>query len=359
MTFGRSCMVPEHVLPACVNQHVAIVRANPNELCAAYLLGYLTHAEVKPYIESFNSGGSRRAITKAHIESFALPLPPIEEQRAIARILGTLDVKIELNRRMNRTLEALAQKLFKSWFVDFDPVIARSQKRRCAGLSDELAGLFPDAFEDSELGPIPKGWTVKPLRSYLEIERTLIEPQRHPTEEFDHYSIPAFDADKRPEREVGAAIKSGKYLVSDDVVLLSKLNPETPRVWWPTPDPIRRSIASTEFLVCHRRTGVSRTWLYWQLRDSDFMDEFASRVTGTSNSHQRVKPDDLLNLRRVMPDAKLREALAPKLDALTQRMDANLRHSGKLTTLRNLLLPKLLSGEIRVPVAEKAVEAAL
>ena len=84
----------------------------------------ITHPAVKSYIESFNAGGSRRAITKGHIESFRLALPPLEDQNAIARILGTLDDKIELNRRMNETLEAMARALFKSWFVDFDPVRA-------------------------------------------------------------------------------------------------------------------------------------------------------------------------------------------------------------------------------------------
>lgn len=99
-TFGRSCIVPESVRPACVNQHVAIVRADPEKADAGYLLAYLTHPLVKPYLASFNAGGSRRAVTKGHIESFRLPLPPLEVQQVIARVLGTLDAKIETNRRL-------------------------------------------------------------------------------------------------------------------------------------------------------------------------------------------------------------------------------------------------------------------
>jgi type I restriction enzyme, S subunit len=125
VTFGRSCIAPSWILPACVNQHVAIVRVDPTICSPGYLLSYLTHPLVKPYIESFNAGGSRRAITKSHIESFLVPLPPLEVQEQIAAILGSLDDKIELNRRMNETLEAMARALFKSWFVDFDPVRAR------------------------------------------------------------------------------------------------------------------------------------------------------------------------------------------------------------------------------------------
>jgi type I restriction enzyme, S subunit len=127
ITFSRSCAVPKDVLPACVNQHVAIVRVDPAMADPGYVLSYLTHPSVKSYVESFNAGGSRRAITKGHIESFQLPLPPLREQRAIAHILSTLDDKIELNRRMNETLEAMARALFKSWFVDFDPVRAKAE----------------------------------------------------------------------------------------------------------------------------------------------------------------------------------------------------------------------------------------
>jgi type I restriction enzyme S subunit len=128
ITFSRACAVPVDVLPACVNQHVAIVRVNRAVSDPGYVLSYLTHPAVKSYIESFNAGGSRRAITKGHIESFEIALPPLAEQHAIAHILGTLDDKIELNRRMNETLEAMARALFKSWFVDFDPVRAKGPK---------------------------------------------------------------------------------------------------------------------------------------------------------------------------------------------------------------------------------------
>jgi len=123
------------------------------------VLSYLTHPAVKSYIESFNAGGSRRAITKGHIESFEIALPPLAEQRAIAHILGTLDDKIELNQRMSETLEAMARALFKSWFVDFDPVRAKAEGRD-PGLPRSVADLFPDRFEDSELGEIPAGWDV-------------------------------------------------------------------------------------------------------------------------------------------------------------------------------------------------------
>ena len=133
VTFGRACMVPDGVLPARVNQHVSIIRLDSKRADPDFVLSYLTHPAVKEYIEAFNAGGSRRAITKAHIESFVVPLPPMAVQSAISQVLGTLDDRIALLRETNATLEAIAQALFKSWFVDFDPVVGVNYLGRRAG----------------------------------------------------------------------------------------------------------------------------------------------------------------------------------------------------------------------------------
>jgi type I restriction enzyme, S subunit len=162
ITFGRACIVPIEVLPACVNQHVSIIRLDSERANPGYVLAFLTHPDVKQYIESFNAGGSRRAITKGHIESFRLPLPPLPEQRAIAHILGTLDNKIDLNRRMNETLEAMARAIFKDWFVDFGPTRAK-MAGRAPYLAPEIWALFPDRLNDQET---PVGWPVRPLRHF-------------------------------------------------------------------------------------------------------------------------------------------------------------------------------------------------
>jgi type I restriction enzyme, S subunit len=118
ITFARACLAPTNLLPACVNQHVTIIRSNPDSCLPEYLLAYLTHPDIKGYIESFNAGGSRRAITKGHIESFVVPLPSLGEQRAIGSILGAMDDKIEINRRMNITLESMTRVVFRQWFVE-------------------------------------------------------------------------------------------------------------------------------------------------------------------------------------------------------------------------------------------------
>ena len=126
----EACQVAPDVLPARVNQHVAIIRPDSANLDADYLRYYLVAPVMQTLLLSWaGSGGTRNALTKGMIEWLEVPIPPLREQRAIAHVLGTLDDKIELNRRMNETLEAMARALFKSWFVDFDPVRAKMEGR--------------------------------------------------------------------------------------------------------------------------------------------------------------------------------------------------------------------------------------
>ena len=165
---SRVCQVAPDVLPARVNQHVAIIRADSVNLDPRYLRYYLTSPEMQAMLLSWaGSGGTRNALTKGMIESLEIPLPPLPEQRAIAHILGTLDDKIELNLWMNQTLEEMARAIFQDWFVDFGPVRAKLEGRE-PYLPPDLWSLFPDRLVDSELGEIPEGWKVKPLPELMD-----------------------------------------------------------------------------------------------------------------------------------------------------------------------------------------------
>ena len=161
---ARSCQVPTDVLPARVNQHVAILRSNPKRLNNSFLRYVLISPGIQKELLSLaRSGGTRNALTKRDLASFQIQIPrDVETQAKVASILSTLDDRIELNRRMCETLEAIAQALFKSWFIDFDPVRAKMEDRD-TGLPDHIADLFPDRLVDSTLGPIPCGWQAKPL----------------------------------------------------------------------------------------------------------------------------------------------------------------------------------------------------
>ncbi|MFZ2509433.1 MAG: restriction endonuclease subunit S [Steroidobacteraceae bacterium] len=167
---GDVAKVRERDLPAAINQRVGrFTVRDPRRLDQGFLFYLLRDAEVRKEIEGLGYGSAQPNVSPSLIHSVEVPLPPLPDQRAIAHILGTLDDKIDLNRRMNETLEAMARALFKSWFVDFDPVRAKTEGRD-PGLPQLLAELFPDSFEDSELGEIPKRWGVERLSDVMTFE---------------------------------------------------------------------------------------------------------------------------------------------------------------------------------------------
>jgi type I restriction enzyme S subunit len=260
-----------------------------------------------------------------------LIVPTPAAQRRVSEILGAIDDLIENNRRRIEVLEQMAQAIYREWFVHF----------RYPGHEDST-------FVDSPLGPIPDGWEVRPLRAMATLDRTSAQPGRFPHEEFDHFSIPAFDDGALPAVDVGDTIKSGKFLVSTSAVLVSKLNPRIERTWFAEPAADRRSVASTEFLVLRPLLGFSLEFVYLTVRSERFQDRLRALSGGTSTSHQRAKPDDFLEIDVLQPpvSAVLRftEFSAPQL-----RMGRTLRvESRQLAALRDLLLPKLVTGQIDV-----------
>ena len=212
-------------------------------------------------------GSAQPFISQGDARALELELPPLPEQCAIAHILGTLDDKIELNRRMNQTLEEMARALFKFWFVNFDPVRAKMTGRWCRsqsfpGLPADLYDLFPDRLAPSELGEIPEGWEVRQFSDIATQLRDNENPAVSPDTEFSHFSIPAYDEGKTPKLELGEDIKSTKSRVPQDTVLLSKLNPEIKRVWLVDVAPDERGICSTEFLVLKARPPFQSCYVY-------------------------------------------------------------------------------------------------
>lgn len=359
---ARACQVDPEVLPARVNQHVAIIRPNPKRLYPPFLRYYLVSPTMQGHMLSLaGAGATRDALTKAMIGAFRIPAPTdLVEQQAITYILKAFDDKIELNRRMNETLEAMARAIFTSWFVDFDPVRAKAAGHAPRGLSPELAALFPDRFQDSELGKIPKGWRVGDVADLVRILRDSILPADFTDEVFDHYSIPAFDAGRRPALDVGASIKSQKFAVVADCVLVSKLNPATPRVWLPDLKSNRRPVASTEFLVCCPvgDSGCGRLFFYCLSCDRSFSEYLTSHASGTSNSHQRVRPQDFLEYVIPIPPEALAMAFEDRVKPIMNRAISLNSESTTLAALRDTLLPKLISGELPVPDAERIVRRA-
>jgi type I restriction enzyme, S subunit len=296
------------------------------------------------------------SISQQH--DFRFRLPDVETQRVIAYILGTLDDKIELNRRMSETLETMARALFRSWFVDFDPVRATTEGRD-PGLPKPIAELFPSRLVDSELGEIPEGWEVGLFGDVVENLRVQENPLESPDVLFEHFSIPAFDEAQWPKLEPGAAIKSHKSRVPPGVLLLSKLNPEIERVWLVDVGPTDRAVCSTEFLVLRPRSPFVRSYAYYLTRSPLFRQQIEALVTGTSKSHQRAQVESILRLNIVLPLGRVAEAFNGVVEHWLKRTLKCRRESRTLAALRNTLLPKLISGELRVKDAERFVGSAV
>ena len=288
----------------------------------------------------------------ATIEWPNLGLP---EQRAIAHILGTLDDKIELNRLLNETLEAITRALFKSWFVDFDPVRANVEDRN-TNWPQDIADLFPDRLVDSEVGEIPEGWEVFRLDELTHHHTKSTSPFRSPELEYEHFSIPAYDADQHPAVEPGAAIRSNKTVVPADAVLLSKLNPRIARVWMPPDSTGRPQVCSTEFLAFTPRPPANRSLIFALFADQHFRALLKSFVTGTSKSHQRVPPRALKSHGVLAGSPRLFAVFGEATGDILARILKNRSEAATLATLRDTLLPKLISGEIRLAEAEGAME---
>jgi type I restriction enzyme S subunit len=356
-TLGKVGYVRRETLPALLNQNMWRIRGRDGLCDKRYLHYAFRHTVLKSV--GWASGSARDFVRRDDYRTMEIPLPPLAEQRAIAGVLGALDDKIELNRRMNGTLESMARALFQSWFVDFDPVRAKLDGRQPAGLDPETAVLFPDSFEDSESGHIPKGWHVGRVAEVSDFSRSSINPAEFPGETFDHYSLPAYDEGRTPKGELGSGIMSNKLVVTPNSVLLSKLNPHIPRIWLPDLHEKRRSVCSTEFIVASTRLGFSCEFLFSLFTSAAFATTYGTLVTGTTGSHQRIRPESVLEMKTIIPPSELVEAYSNITKPMFDRVKRNITQSRTLATLRDALLPKLLSGELSVAGAEKTAEANL
>lgn len=306
-------------------------------------------------IQSMTGSSGRQRVQNDVIENYEFDLPPLPIQKKIAHILSTFDEKIELNRRMNRTLEAMAQAIFKSWFVDFDPVHAKAAAKTQAdldvaakrlGISREILDLFPDEFEESELGMIPKGWEVKPFSTIVELNTQSVKPFQQPDQLWEHYSIPAFDDGMIPVMEYGKEIKSNKYKVDKNAILASKLNPSTPRTWLPYIKNPEYAICSTEFMQFVPKIDTHRPFVYELVISEYFQNEIKSCVTGTTGSRQRAQPKQVIQIPVILPTIELIDRFCDIVNPLLIKILNNREETSILQASRNVLLPNLLTGKI-------------
>ena len=348
---GKTAVVlPKHV-PANTNQAVGIISLDESKADPYFIHYSLQSPACRAWVLGSAAQSAQPNFNLHEIGDLRVPDFSLARQREIAGVLRILDDRITLLRETNATLEAIAQALFKSWFVDFDPVRAKMEGRAPEGMDEATAALFPDALEESELGWVPKGWRMGEVGDFARLKKGTVNPGIQPDTVFEHFSLPAFDDGQRPVIEQGATIKSNKTPVPSDGVLLSKLNPHIPRIWLPGTSG-RNAICSTEFLVFQPSAASCRELIYCAFSSTTFIARLQQLVTGTSNSHQRIKPDQVAKIAHVVPTPTIVKAFESLAAPLFERVHANRLQAQTLSTLRDTLLPRLISGQLRLPEAQ-------
>ncbi|MCP1663309.1 MULTISPECIES: restriction endonuclease subunit S [Methanocalculus] len=280
--------------------------------------------------ERLDAGASNPTLNRNHIHTLKIKWPPLPTQHKIAAILSAYDDLIENNTRRIKILEEMAQNLYREWFVKF-----------------RFPGHEHAQFVDSPLGRIPEGWEVMELRNIVVLCRNGVQPKEYPEEIFEYFSFPAYDSGKLPAIEKGSEIKSSKYLVPQDCVLVPKLNPHISRVWLPKPKNNLRSIASTEYLILEPKRGSS-AYYYVFFSRPEMIEKLAGRADGTSTSHKRLKPVDFLDQLVVMPPDSITDSFDLQIIPMMDIIDTLINTNTTLRTTRDLLLPKLISGGVDV-----------
>lgn len=342
---GETAYVPAG-LECALGQNLVLLRADGKKLFPPFLRWLVRGTDWWEQVGTFiNVGAVFESLKCRDIPNFRMPLPPLPEQKAIAAVLGALDDKIELNRRMNATLEAMARALFQSWFVDFDPVRAKLDGRQPPNLDPVTAALFPDSFQESELGHIPKGWKAMPLPEAIEVNprRTLPKGSIAPYLDMKNLPTQGHSAEEVIDREFG----SGTKFQNGDT-LLARITPclengktglvdflEDGQVGW----------GSTEYIIFAPKPPLPPQFAYLLARSDALRSHAIQNMTGTSG-RQRVPAECFNSFRLAVPPSDIAYRFNELTAPLMAKIKANADQSRTLASLRDTLLPKLLGGEL-------------
>lgn len=293
------------------------------------------------------------------LKEFEVTLPPLAEQKAIAAVLGALDDKIELNRRMNGTLEAMARALFQSWFVDFDPVRAKLDGRPPAALDPATAALFADSFQDSPLGPIPQGWEVCPLSEKIQLLSGGTPKTSEPT--YWDGDIPWYSVRDAPSETDVWVIHTDKHVTKLGIAnSAAQIFPEKTTIISARGTVGKLALTAVPMAMnqsCYGVrgiTGYGDYFTYYSLREATA--QLQQRTHGTV--FDTITTETFKTLGCIFPTPEITAAFDKLVEPLLGQIRANLHQSHTLATLRDTLLPKLLTGELSVMDEERQIERA-
>jgi type I restriction enzyme S subunit len=327
---------------------------------ALYVVDFHGNAERFAYyflkqidFKRYNSGSAQPSLNRNFIHPILVTVPCVREQRAIAHILGTLDDKIELNRRMNQTLEEMVRALFTSWFVDFDPVRAKAEGREPVGMDGETASLFPDGFEDSELGPIPEGWRVEGLDSIANFRNGLALQRYRPEDGEDGLPIvkiaqlragkPNYDERATSSIDPDCILEDGDVVFSWSGTLMVVL-------WSGGQAALNQHLFRVTSRDYPRWFYLSWLW--------EHLPEFQRIAADKATTMGHIQRRHLTEAKCVAPQPDLIDRATTVLEPLIEAQLSNDIQSRNLTDIRDSLLPKLLSGELRIDDPERFLEEA-
>ncbi len=352
---GETAVAPPD-LEFALGQNLVLLRADGTNVYPPFLRWLVRGPEWWAQINKFiNVGAVFDSLKCADVPNFELQIPPVSEQRRIAHILGTLDDKIELNRRMNETLEAMARALFRSWFVDFDPVRAKAEGRD-PGLPKAIADLFSDHFQESDLGEIPAGWSVGSLLSLAR----LLSGGTPKTDRSDYWNGTVAWASARDVSQAGQTF----LIHTERSITQRELEESSTQLIPALSSVVVARGATTGRLVmlgremamnqtCYALTTSSQTpfGLYSLLRDE--IDRLVHAAHGSV--FDTITTATFEMSRVVLPSTPALAAFERVVSPLFHRILASTEESSALAALRDTLLPKLISGELRVKDAQRAV----
>ena len=324
------------------NQRLGKVLIKDKQLLnARYLYYVMCSAEYRHEVLASATGTTVKHTSPERIKQFRFLLPPLSEQRAIAHILGTLDDKIELNRRMNETLEEMARALFKSWFVDFDPVRAKMEGRD-PGLPKHLADLFPDRLVDSELGSIPEGWEVGCVGDIADQRRYGVKPEQIDPD------TPYIGLEHMPKRCIALSewntidgLASNKFRFEEGDILFGKLRPYFHKVGIAPLD----GVCSTDIVVIMPKSHDWFGFVVGHTSSVEFVKYTDAGATGTKMP--RTKWTDMAHYEIALPQRELAKTFTRLIQKCVNKIILAIHESRTLAAQRDALLPKLISGELR------------
>jgi type I restriction enzyme S subunit len=336
-----------------LNQRVGRIRSKNNKVANQHFLYYYMNSPSQVHqLRSMANRGVQVNLTTASIIESLVFLPPIQNQEAIAHILGTLDDKIELNRKTNESLEAIAKALFKSWFVDFDPVRAKAEGRP-TGLPAEISDLFPDSFEDSELGEIPSGWRVGEIQDIAELNPETWGSRNQPlsVRYLDLSNVKHGKIDSIEEYQWEDAPSRARRILKTGDTVLGTVRPGNGSYCLIGEDGIT---GSTGFAVLRPKNKNDSAFVYLGSCSKENIDRLGHLADG--GAYPAVRPELVAQTPVIIAARDLLDCFSGSVSPLFAAAEERKRSSKLLCQARDALLPKLISGEIRIPDAEKMLE---